>query len=110
MALTKCKECGKQVSTKAESCPTCGAKLKNKGNRMGCGCFLVLIFVIGIIGTIFKGGNNKGGNNSTVPTSPPPPALPAADQIPYQTVEQWKIPNGGYGRAIVIDPKSELSG
>ncbi|WP_394854470.1 zinc-ribbon domain-containing protein [Shewanella xiamenensis] len=26
MALVKCKECGEQVSTKAKSCPKCGAK------------------------------------------------------------------------------------
>lgn len=26
MALTKCRECGRQISTKAEACPGCGAK------------------------------------------------------------------------------------
>ena len=26
MALIKCKECGEQISTKAEACPKCGAK------------------------------------------------------------------------------------
>lgn len=26
MALTKCKECGAQLSTKAKTCPSCGAK------------------------------------------------------------------------------------
>ena len=26
MALTKCKECGNEISTKAEACPKCGAK------------------------------------------------------------------------------------
>ena len=29
MALVKCEECGKQVSDRAESCPSCGAKPKN---------------------------------------------------------------------------------
>lgn len=28
MALTKCKECGNEVSTKADACPKCGAKIK----------------------------------------------------------------------------------
>lgn len=27
------------------------------------------------------------------------------DRIPYRMVEEWKIPNGGFGRTIVIDPK-----
>lgn len=30
MALTKCKECGKEVSKKAEKCPHCGAPAKKK--------------------------------------------------------------------------------
>jgi hypothetical protein len=29
MALTKCKECGNEVSKSAKTCPKCGAKLKN---------------------------------------------------------------------------------
>lgn len=103
MALTKCKECGNEVSTEAEACPKCGAKLKHAGNRMGCGFFLLLIIIIGIFGSIFKDGDNS---TSSAPPAPlRPPALPAADQIPYQIVEQWSIPNGGYGRVIVIDPK-----
>lgn len=30
MALVKCKECGAQVSTKAQACPTCGAALPKR--------------------------------------------------------------------------------
>lgn len=36
MALINCKECGNQVSKKADKCPHCGIKLKSKGN----GCLL----------------------------------------------------------------------
>lgn len=47
MALKKCKECGKEVSTKADSCPNCGAKLKQ---HIGClqsifYIFLALMFI-----------------------------------------------------------------
>lgn len=104
MALTKCKECGNEVSTEAEACPKCGAKLKHAGNRIGCGFVLLLIFIIGIFGSVFKGGNNSTSSSSAPPPLPPTPALPAA-QIPYEVVEQWSIPNGGYGRVVVIDPK-----
>jgi hypothetical protein len=50
MALTKCKECGNEVSTTAETCPKCGAKVKK---RTGCltwavAGFMVLV-LIGII-------------------------------------------------------------
>jgi uncharacterized OB-fold protein len=54
MALTKCKECGKEISTKAESCPSCGMVLKKKASLLdyfagGFLTFLVLIilFVVG---------------------------------------------------------------
>jgi len=30
MALTKCIECGKEISTKAYMCPSCGAMLKQE--------------------------------------------------------------------------------
>lgn len=31
MDLIKCKECGKELSSKAEICPNCGVKIKKKG-------------------------------------------------------------------------------
>lgn len=43
MALLKCKECGQQVSSKAEACPACGAK-PHKG-----------VSVIKVIGALFFG-------------------------------------------------------
>lgn len=47
MALVKCKECGSEISTKAESCPKCGAKIKKKG--MGCGSLLVIVILAFIV-------------------------------------------------------------
>mgnify|MGYP001382673009 CR=1 FL=1 len=46
MALVKCKECGSEVSTKADACPKCGAKVK-KG--MGCGSLLVICLGVLIV-------------------------------------------------------------
>ncbi|MFP6581494.1 MAG: DUF4352 domain-containing protein [Candidatus Hydrogenedentota bacterium] len=43
MGLKACKEYGKQVSSKAPSCPNCGVVIKRKTN--GCvGCFAIMIF------------------------------------------------------------------
>ena len=44
MALKKCKECGKEVSTKADKCPHCGVPLKRK--PIGC---LGVIFAIALV-------------------------------------------------------------
>ncbi len=43
MALKKCEECGAQVSTEAESCPHCGAKVKKS---MGIGKVLALFILV----------------------------------------------------------------
>ena len=47
MALTKCRECGHDVSTEAASCPQCGAKPK-KESRIAP-LFLVLVGLVGLL-------------------------------------------------------------
>lgn len=64
MALTKCKECGKEISTKAESCPSCGVVLKKKGSFYNkiepiIVGFLILILLFMVWSLII--------NNSTTP-------------------------------------------
>lgn len=50
MALTKCKECGKQISSKAKACPNCGA---TKGPGAAAGCFVAIFKLIGgVVGAI----------------------------------------------------------
>lgn len=49
MAIINCKECGKEVSSKADKCPHCGIRLKS-------GCLMKLVYiVIGIIVFIIIG-------------------------------------------------------
>lgn len=55
MAMIKCRECGKEISSRAESCPYCGFKTRygrneaeNKSNSVMMIVMLVLI-VIGLI-------------------------------------------------------------
>jgi len=51
MALIQCKECGKEISDTAVSCPNCGAK--NKNNNEGATTGLkVICFLIPLIGII----------------------------------------------------------
>ena len=67
MALRKCKECGKEVSSKASACPNCGAPVKNAPTQYGCGGYLVLL----LIGILLL---------SIIPHFLPPPAPETAEQ------------------------------
>ena len=58
MALIECKECGKEISKKAEMCRNCGSPTqwgkkvkrkeqnKRKGYFQGAGCLLIIIYLI----------------------------------------------------------------
>jgi len=69
MAPKKCKECGNEVSTKAESCPKCGAVLKKKTGCLGyIGAGLLIIIIIGVIGSLM---NDKSNKSTSLPSSKP---------------------------------------
>ena len=58
MALIECRECGEEISKKAEMCPKCGSptewgkkvkrkeRNKRKGYVQGAGCLLIIIYLI----------------------------------------------------------------
>lgn len=66
MALEKCKECGNEVSTKAASCPKCGAVLKKK---TGClryiGAAFLIFIILGVIGSLLNNGTNGPTSRSS---------------------------------------------
>lgn len=86
MALRKCKECGNEVSTKAESCPKCGAVLKKK---TGCleylaAAFLILI-ILGVIGSLLDKETSR--TTSTRPSSTSSQPEPESKQNTYKEGE-----------------------
>ena len=58
MALIKCKECGNEISKKAEKCPNCGAPAKKKTSVLTW--VITVIFVLGFVGYI-NGPDDGGG-------------------------------------------------
>lgn len=55
MAIINCRECGHEISSKADSCPKCGNPI-NKESNEGCflqtlniGCMIFIGVIIGII-------------------------------------------------------------
>ncbi len=82
MALVKCKECSAQISTKADSCPHCGAKVR-KG--IGCGGLVLIGFVVVIfMGIIAPSSSSSSSSSSSRPTAKPEPVKPA---VPREVVE-----------------------
>lgn len=67
MAMIKCKECGKEISNKAEACPSCGAKPYKPS---GCLVVFLAVVLIGIFGSIASSCN-----------PPPPPPAKTPEQI-----------------------------
>lgn len=57
--LKRCKDCGSEVSKKAEKCPQCGAPLKRK--PLGCGALILILMVIGIWVSVYD--NNFGSKS-----------------------------------------------
>ena len=55
MALIKCTECGKEISSKANTCPHCGAPLVKEKKKGSCLTKILGIFIL-FIGLIFMIG------------------------------------------------------
>ena len=59
MALIKCPECGKEISSGSKSCVNCGYKIKQKKNKKLIGIIAISVVVIAIIIIVFFVLNNK---------------------------------------------------
>ena len=46
MAIQKCHECGKDVSTTAKACPNCGASVKKPLLQKNIGCLVVVSLIV----------------------------------------------------------------
>lgn len=46
MALRACRECGSQISTRAASCPHCGAPVKKQSSSAALGCLAVIVVLV----------------------------------------------------------------
>jgi hypothetical protein len=62
MPLVKCRECGKEISSQARSCPHCGATPISK-TATGCAAIGVLIFIFFSI-SIFTGNHNDNSKSA----------------------------------------------
>lgn len=66
MALIKCKECGKEVSEKAEKCPHCGVVVCQPKKKTGCLTQIFAVIVFGFIAMLIYGACS--GADTTTPS------------------------------------------
>lgn len=69
--MTTCSECGKPVSSQAEKCPSCGARVKRK--PFGCGAAIVIVGLVAF-----------GASKISTIGSPDAPSRPAPPPAPNQ--------------------------
>lgn len=91
MAMTKCRECGNQLSTKAQACPQCGAIYKSGSPILTTIKWIILAPVIAVVGycswmmgtamdSVERGKTTQAATSSA-------PAKPAAPQL---HIVSWK--------------------
>lgn len=96
MSLRPCKECGVQVSNKADNCPHCGAPVKKKSPRMGCGS-LILIVIFGLFLIIFLQPDTDTYRSPNKVRSTPTPSASAPSTADPEFVRQVQRSLGAVG-------------
>jgi len=112
MALTKCPDCGAEISTEAPTCPKCGrpnAPAKRKAGTVSTGCGLVIIIAAttGIVSWLSSGNDGTSSDSgstaqtASAPDEPRPIQSYTAEQL-YAMFHANEIKaNKTIGNAIV---------
>lgn len=106
MAMKKCKECGREVSTSAKLCPHCGKKHPTGGLTMPAKVFLVIfaLFVLGkVVGDM---GGSSTSTSSTAPSGPSPAQI--KEQVKAQVIiKNLKWYKSGFDSVMMVNASFE---
>ena len=106
MALGQCRECRKSVSSEAATCPHCGVSKPVAPTRpvtaatsaTTVGCLAIVLLYFGWCWFAPTTEERVAKQRAAqIDAMPAPPRV-----VEYAVAEQWSIPNGGQGKAIVI--------
>lgn len=70
MALTTCKECKKEISSKADSCPHCGYKPFDFNYSFGFFDFLIILFIFAAVDSCIFDDKKKTSTTTPQPAAP----------------------------------------
>jgi hypothetical protein len=96
MSMRKCKECGSQVSTKAEICPSCGAKQPKRTSTLTW-----LVCGVLVLGVLSAAGFRPPGTSSAV--AAPESASAAAAQAAEKKAGNARDVAGAVAMKLVRD-------
>lgn len=97
MAMTKCKECSKDISSEAVTCPHCGAPVKKPARTFGCGTAIVLGALVTIPLVMFMGSprpvTRKPATETVAPPTPQPTKSVASAPAPHENTWVYSVSN-----------------
>lgn len=107
MALIRCRECDQEISSKAKTCPNCGAPNKKPTSVVTkfLAYFLVIFFILLLLSLLFGNGTQSTFTPRST-SSLPKPTIVTEDVL--DEVRLY-ISEGRYGSAIATAEKYELS-
>src|SRR5690606_5714242 len=114
MAMTKCKECGAEISTTADACPKCGAKqVRTSGCAkvvLGVVVFFAFVAIVGQCShsdTSASSTSTTAASSSSATAQPAPPPTPPPAPAPGS---QWSYGQDedpmGKGTTLLAQVKS----
>jgi hypothetical protein len=116
MAMQTCKECGKEISSQASSCPHCGAPQKKGTSKIVTigGGFIVLCIILAVVGVLTT-GESQSDTSSPSTSSVADSIFPSCTSDDAGNSFKDVFNNGQYARTMnltaidVIDQK-KISG
>ena len=99
MAISKCRECGEDVSDSAKTCPKCGVSKPVKKTSLGVK-ILAILLGLGVLGQLISGA---GGKSTTTNSSSSVQARPSEDELASKvTIKDFRWGTGGFGSVLVL--------
>jgi RNA polymerase subunit RPABC4/transcription elongation factor Spt4 len=114
MALIKCKECGEQVSTKAKTCPSCGAKPPKKTSAFTWFVLGLILFTIYIAKqnpstNTTASGNTQASSSATNTATPTKAIEPVAPEWGSSSAtDEMTGKKSNYVNSITIGPTKPM--
>lgn len=116
MALIKCKECGADISDRAEKCPKCGTannssvkENHNQKNYVIVGCIIVLLLVATVSAIYLQSNNNsvtateKDTVSANLTSMEDDKEILLTDEFSENVSKYLRLENFSEGRAAVMD-------